>query len=479
MLGRKKTQVNFFDDILFVRMIPKDHPLVLIKEHVDFSFVERIAAPLYSQDNGRPSYPPEVLFRVLFLEVWANLSDVQVCRDLHYNLLFRYFCDIAWDDPIPDDTTLVVFRRRLGEETFAQLFAEVVAQAKAKGLLKGEWTIVDGTKVRTHAAERTTLELLREGRRRVVDALAKTDPEKAKELSAYRDALPDKDYPDHQKLLEAERARTTELLEKLTPETKGREGDLLERIVREEGPRSFVDPEARYGFQKKDEPFFGYKAIVAQDASGIVTGAEVVPGNTNEAAALLPLVEDLRARGVGAERLAADRGYDGRELRERLADRGVRLFTPMRPHKDLEGGFQYDPETNQILCPQGKRSTHATPHQRGGFLYQFHAADCRGCPLRQTCLTGVRKAKVVYYRPDLHAERPKGIRRAMRIRRRIEGTFGEAKQWHRMERSRYVGRARVRIQVLLTMTVRGAKRMVRMLTNPWRRGWRQRCAVGM
>ena len=138
MLGRRDQQVNFFDQEIFSRMIPEDHPLVLIKKHVDFSFVEEETARYYHPGLGRPSFPPEVLFRVLFLEVWANLSDVQVCRELRYNVLYRYFCGIGWDDPVPDDTTLVVFRKRLGEEGFRRLFERVVEQAKQKGLLRGK-----------------------------------------------------------------------------------------------------------------------------------------------------------------------------------------------------------------------------------------------------------------------------------------------------------------------------------------------------
>lgn len=65
--------------------------------------------------------PPEMLFRVLFLEVWGNVSDVEVCRELGYNVLYRHFCGIGWGEAVPDDTTLVVFRRRLGEGTFRRL----------------------------------------------------------------------------------------------------------------------------------------------------------------------------------------------------------------------------------------------------------------------------------------------------------------------------------------------------------------------
>lgn len=147
-------QRSFFDEEIFARMIPPDHPLVAIDRAVDFSFINEEVKGLYSPDQGRPSYPPETLFRALYLGIWANLSDVQLAQQLRFNVLFR-FCRIGWDDPVPDDTTLVVFRRRLkASGVYEPLLDRVVEQAKAKGLARGRWMIVDGTKVAADVAIR-------------------------------------------------------------------------------------------------------------------------------------------------------------------------------------------------------------------------------------------------------------------------------------------------------------------------------------
>lgn len=52
--------------------------MVAINEHVNFSFVTEEVAGCYSADVGRPSFPPEVLFRALFLEVWGG--GCRTCR---------------------------------------------------------------------------------------------------------------------------------------------------------------------------------------------------------------------------------------------------------------------------------------------------------------------------------------------------------------------------------------------------------------
>ena len=55
MLGKLDPQHNFFDDMLFQRMLPAEHPLLDIDRTVDFSFVEAETADLNSHETGRPS----------------------------------------------------------------------------------------------------------------------------------------------------------------------------------------------------------------------------------------------------------------------------------------------------------------------------------------------------------------------------------------------------------------------------------------
>ena len=118
MLGKQDGKNTFFDDYIFRNILPKEHILLDIKREIDFSFVNEELKDLYNPNNGRPSYSPEVLFRILFLEFYYNLSDVEVVKQCQVNLLFRYFANLSIEEPIPDDTTLVVFRRRCENERF-------------------------------------------------------------------------------------------------------------------------------------------------------------------------------------------------------------------------------------------------------------------------------------------------------------------------------------------------------------------------
>ncbi|MCL6581985.1 MAG: IS1182 family transposase, partial [Firmicutes bacterium] len=468
VLGRREQQESFFDSEIFSRMVPEDHPLELIRRHVDFSFVEEECRGHYHPDLGRPSFPPEVLFRVLFLEVWANLSDIQVCRELRYNVLYRHFCGIGWDDAVPDDTTLVVFRRRLGDETFHRLFSRVVGQAKDKGLLRGKWAIVDGTQVTAHAAAKTTVRLAREGRKKLLGVLSRHDARLAKELEAFGEPERDSDYADHGRLLAAELDKGRELISRLKDRTEPDLVSLREfyrQVVDSEGPASFSDPDARWGFKRKDEPFLGYKVHVASDETGMATAVKVTPGNEAELPELASLLGDLDREGLRPLHLTADKGYDDSKTRQALLEAGIRPYIPSR--YDLgrlkRMGLVYDPRRGTLTCPEGRKATGRTPHKKGGFIYYFSEHDCRDCPSRLCGLGACETRLRVYVNPGVFTHRARGLKKAMRIRKTIERLFGELKVWHRMARARYRGLSRVTIQVLLTLIVANAKKMAKRL----------------
>jgi len=468
MMSRGDPQCNFFDQQLFSKMIPQDHPLAQIRAHIDFSFVNAEVSDCYHSDIGRPSFPPETLFRILFLEVWANLSDVQVCRELQYNILYRWFCGIGWEDNVPDDTTLVVFRRRLGEHKFRRLFEQVVEQAKRKKLLSGKWVILDGTKMVSHSAVRTNLELAREGKRMILRQIRRYDKKAAKELEQHAAPIADREHATYEQLLDDEMQSGMRLIEKAAPLAathKKIESAIKKysRFLLGEKITSFSDTDARWGFRNKHEPFVGYKAHAACDEGGIVTGVEVTRANESELVQAEPIIEDLCDRGMKPLKFAADKAYDDSGLREEFARKGIRTYVPSKRRIDrLERqGFRYDDKRGHVCCRAGKQSIGSTPHKDGGFIYYFSERDCSVCEMRSNCLSKSQSRKSVYVKPSVRKCRSKGMRRAMQIRRTIERMFGDAKRWHGMGRARYTGLGRVTIQVLLTFMVCNVKKMLK------------------
>lgn len=103
--------------------------------------------------EGRPPFPPVVMFRALLLAQWYDLSDRDLEEALCDRLSFRRFVGLGIEQATPDHTTLCRFRERLNAAGLTvKLLALVNAQIEAKGLLLKRGTLIDATVVETAAA---------------------------------------------------------------------------------------------------------------------------------------------------------------------------------------------------------------------------------------------------------------------------------------------------------------------------------------
>lgn len=89
------------------------------------------------------------------------------------------------------------------------------------------------------------------------------------------------------------------------------------------GVASFSDPDARWGFKKKDEPFLGYKAHVTSGETGIVTAVDVTPGNEAELPQVKGLVTPLKQQDLKPKYFAADKAFDDAAFRAELAQEDI------------------------------------------------------------------------------------------------------------------------------------------------------------
>src|SRR5947209_17878464 len=108
---------------------------------------------LCCKDDGRPPFPPIVMFRALLLAGWYGLSDRGLEEALCDRLSFRRFVGLKIEEATPDHTTLCRFRERLqqrGADT--KLLGLINAQLEDKKLMLKRGTLIDATVVETAAA---------------------------------------------------------------------------------------------------------------------------------------------------------------------------------------------------------------------------------------------------------------------------------------------------------------------------------------
>lgn len=146
MYKPKRTQLSFYDAI-YDTLVKKDHFLRKLNTLINWDNFEQVFKPLYHKGAGRSANNPVMMFKSLVLQFLYDLSDRELEENIHDRVSFRYFLGLDPLESAPDHTNYCRFRDRLGSETIAELFKEVVAQARGLGLVKDRLCIVDATHV--------------------------------------------------------------------------------------------------------------------------------------------------------------------------------------------------------------------------------------------------------------------------------------------------------------------------------------------
>lgn len=118
-------------------------------------FVEHECERFYS-DEGRPSVPPGVYFRCLFIGYFEGLnSERGIAWRVSDSLSLRAFLGLSVTATPPDHSTLSRTRRRLDIDVHNRIFTWILARLAVAGLLEGKTVGVDATTLEANAALRT------------------------------------------------------------------------------------------------------------------------------------------------------------------------------------------------------------------------------------------------------------------------------------------------------------------------------------
>lgn len=494
------------DLVVFEKLVPPDHYLCQVKAIVDFEFVLNEVQGCYSETMGRSAIDPVRLFKLEYLIFHYGLSDRRVIVDAQVNVAYRYFLDLSLDSPLPAPSLLSQFRTRLGEERYQRLFEGIVAQARERGLVKDRLRLKDATHVIANIAIPATIQLVAQVREKLLESLRPYEPtavqaavEEAERIRRSTVDLKDEQRL-HQRVEQLRRIVTwaDQVQAGLGPAVEAdRQRERLEQALAmahklladqddPQGPdrlRSAVDPEARRG--KHGRYFDGYNLDVCEDAdSEIITALNILPGNGDEAADASTLIESEQAahhNQVAA--LSIDSiGFQGSVLRELNRPDGLNLTVYVPPHsqgiaetdyfKPID--FQLEADGTILRCPNGAET--GSRHRNGkdsAWVFHFKRSQCAGCPLLDRCMAKLpanhgRSVTCNDYQAEYDAARQLAQTPAYaQVRKehpKIERKLAEIVRYHGGRRARYRGRARVKIQYLMTGLVVNIKRLVHLVT---------------
>lgn len=431
-------------------LVPSDHLLRKIAATLDFSFINEICRPYYCADNGRPAIEPEILFKMLFVGYLFGIrSERRLVSEVQVNVAYRWFLGFGLTDKIPDASVIWQNRRRrfAGTDVAQSIFDEIVRQAIAAGLVSGEVLYSDSTHLKANA-----------NRRRFTEA------EVSASTAGYLadlDADVDADRERHgKKPLDRDR-------ENPPPPT---------RTVK----RSTTDPDS--GFMHRDgkpRGFFYLDHRTVDSRVSIITDVFVTPGNVNDTVPYLKrLTAQIAKFGFSVSAVGLDAGYNTTAVCKGLSKLGIEGALGRRRGchaKDRWGKHRYEfhPEENAYVCPEGFALRYATTDRTGYRHYRGDRERCEGCAQKEKCLSPAQQVKTIHRhvweddkdRCGSFTRTEEGTAIYARRKETVERSFADSKELHGLRYARMRGIARVTEQCLLTAAAQNMKKMALTLTR--------------
>lgn len=495
MLATTSGQVGFFDAAELVGPLPEGSFFALLAEQGDRIVRDEDFAACYSQRMGRPSIPPSQLAKVLLMQYRTGVSDEQAMECVAWDLRWKVALGLPVDHEGWHPTSLTRFRARLLLHELERVALErTLVLAGELGMVDGPVEqIIDSTPMLGAAATQDTVRLVRHGVKKLLDAVAAVEGEVAEQLDrglefdyARPNDKPDcrwRERAERERMLtrvaeDAERAleaveHAGELLEaeavagahQLLRELIGQDFDIdpdgvprLHRGTRSGRIISTVDTEMRHGRKSSQQRFDGYKltATATNTETPLITAVDVAPAGETDGPQAKHLI-DSQPEHRRPRRVLGDTAYGNGPVRAELAERDVDVLAPVPEGKVIESrlakrDFTIDLELGQVTCPGGH--TVAITTSKTGFRgANFTAAMCRGCPLKATCCPGRarRQLNLREHEDLLIAARqaladPATAEHLRRTRPRIERLLGLLAARYGARQSRYIGRAKARLQ---------------------------------
>lgn len=273
MSYKRSSPYASFSDLAINRRTRKSKFFTAINTIIDWNALSESIDRVYSRGKskkGQAAYPGLLLFKMLLIGTWHDLSDMDVEDMVNENLSAMVFCGLKLEDDVPDHSVLSRFRSELSRKgAFDELLSLLNQQLKAKGVMVAK------------------------GKAKV-DATLTDSPRRPKGKKSYRVA---------QDREEDDRSESDKTQEHQT-----------HRLIAEEQPS--VDHQGRW-VKKRGKLHYGYKQHIAVDDDGMIEGVHTTAANEHDSKGL-----DATLSKVPKEKkqeVLADKGYKSKANDEVVA----------------------------------------------------------------------------------------------------------------------------------------------------------------
>mgnify|MGYP003450253837 FL=1 len=142
---------GFFDqDIRLTKLSELGDPLEKLNAHIDFEIfrdlLETKLSKIAKGKGGRKPYDYVLMFKILILQRYYNVSDDQIEYQINDRMSFMRFLNLTIADDIPDSKTVWNFREQLIDlKLVDELFQLFLKELELLNLIINEGKIIDAS----------------------------------------------------------------------------------------------------------------------------------------------------------------------------------------------------------------------------------------------------------------------------------------------------------------------------------------------
>lgn len=481
MLQKQETMILSQYTEIYDLVVPKDNMLRQINQLVDFSFVYDELHDKYCHDNGRNAIDPIRMFKYLLLKTIFDLSDLDLVERSRYDMSFKYFLNMAPEDPVIESSSLTKFRKlRLKDlELLDMLINKTVALAHDHGIIKSQAIIVDATHTKARYNQKSPKEILMDRSKKLRKSVYEID-------ETMKEKFPTKPTTDK---LEDEIDYSQALIDIIEsqpviinyPKVKEKLNLLKETVDDDvEQLRISEDTDAKVGHKTADTSFFGYKTHIAMSEERIITAAIVTSGEKNDGKELKSLIEKSKTAGMTVKTIIGDAAYSEKGNIEYTKENHIDLVAKLNP-LITQGGrkkadeFEFNKDAGMYVCKAGHMAIRKAVTGKKDIgknqknTYYFDVEKCKVCPLRDGCYKPESKTKTysVSMKSEQHSTQAKFqeteyFKKKSKERYKIEAKNSELKHRHGYDVSKSSGLIGMEIQGAMVMFTANLKRILKL-----------------
>lgn len=396
-------------------LVPEKHLLRKIDEIIDFEFIREITKEYYSEEKGRPSIDPVVLFKIVFIQFLFGIKSMrQTIKEIEVNNAYRWFIGYGLLEPIPHFSTFGknYVRRFADNDVFERIFKHILQLLIENGFIKEENYFVDSTHIKAYA-----------NKRRVHNEYVDED------FDIYSQNL-------HQEINEIRKQESKKP---------------IEFNKKKKVAKSDTDPECGMFHKGEKERQLAYSVQTAVDENGYIIDCETVAGSMNDNQSGAAFVDRLTDEHPNTKHVVMDAGYTSPVLLDILISKGIQPVVPYQKPKGRnllekkaeedkfyysKNYFKYQEDKNIYLCPYGKQLTYRGMDTQGYYSYQTKTSDCRECPYKYKCTNQntktVKRHLLEYTKSNVREFRLSEFGKELYSKRKftIERAFAQCKMSH-------------------------------------------------